>query len=216
MRLLLVTSWWSLALRGIVALIVALITFAWPGITLGALVLLFGAYALIDGIMAFVGAWGAREADEKEPASDYWSLLRRPDKPPSRRCARWACHRRYRGGYAWRKAIGGWREAHSRWQFGLPKTLVGFPIRAQPFVVRYGILNDKRMDALRMRQCHAKAHRSAVILHVQGVARYGERFSEPGHDLIVTVERGVSMIFSLISRYRRRIGATYPTRRCMC
>jgi hypothetical protein len=62
-----------------------------------------------------------------------------------------------------------------------------------------------------MRQCHAKAHRSAVILHVQG-----ERFSEPSHDLIVTVERGVSMIFRLISRYRRRIGATYPTRRCMC
>jgi hypothetical protein len=24
------------------------------------------------------------------------------------------------------------------------------------------------------------------------------------------------MIFRLISRYRRRIGATYPTRRCMC
>ena len=32
---------------------VALITFAWPGITLGALVLLFGAYDLIDGTMAF-------------------------------------------------------------------------------------------------------------------------------------------------------------------
>ena len=65
MRLLLVTSWWSLVFRGIVALMVALITFAWPGITLGALVLLFGAYALIDGTMAFVGAWRAREADEK-------------------------------------------------------------------------------------------------------------------------------------------------------
>ena len=65
MRLLLVTSWWSLVLRGIVALIVALITFAWPGITLGALVLLFGAYALVDGIVAFAGAWRAREADER-------------------------------------------------------------------------------------------------------------------------------------------------------
>lgn len=65
MKLQLVTSWWSLVLRGIVALIVALITFAWPGITLGALVLLFGAYALIDGVMAFVGAWRAREAHEK-------------------------------------------------------------------------------------------------------------------------------------------------------
>ena len=65
MRLQLVTSWWSLILRGTVALIVALITFAWPGITLSALVVLFGAYALIDGITASVGAWRAGEGDEK-------------------------------------------------------------------------------------------------------------------------------------------------------
>ena len=47
-----------------------------------------------------------------------------------------------------------------------PKRSSGFPIRAKTFVVRHGILNDKRLDTLRVRQGHAKAYRSAVILHV--------------------------------------------------
>ena len=58
-------NWWSLVIRGIVAILVGVITFVWPGITLGALILLFGAYALLDGIFAIIGAWKAARAHER-------------------------------------------------------------------------------------------------------------------------------------------------------
>ncbi len=65
MRNSLAKSWWSLVIRGVVAILLGLVTFLWPGITLGALVLLFGAYALIDGIVAIAGAWRAASAHER-------------------------------------------------------------------------------------------------------------------------------------------------------
>ena len=52
MMIVLAINWWSLVIRGLVAILLGLITFVWPGITLGALVLLFGAYALLDGVLA--------------------------------------------------------------------------------------------------------------------------------------------------------------------
>ena len=65
MEIVLARNWWSLVLRGVLALILGFVAFAWPGITLGALVLLFGAYALVDGIMAVIGAWRASRAHER-------------------------------------------------------------------------------------------------------------------------------------------------------
>jgi uncharacterized membrane protein HdeD (DUF308 family) len=62
-------SWWSLVIRGVVAILMALLTFAWPGITLTALVFLFGAYALIDGVVNITGAVRASKAHEK------WGIL---------------------------------------------------------------------------------------------------------------------------------------------
>jgi uncharacterized membrane protein HdeD (DUF308 family) len=62
---LLATSWWSLLIRGLLAIIVGLIAFVFPGITLGALVILFGAYALLDGILGIVGAVRATRAHER-------------------------------------------------------------------------------------------------------------------------------------------------------
>jgi len=41
--------WASLAIRGMAALIFGFLTLIWPGVTLGVLVLLFGAYALVEG-----------------------------------------------------------------------------------------------------------------------------------------------------------------------
>ena len=47
-------NWWVLVLRGILGIVFGLIAYAMPGVTLGVLVLLFGAYALIDGVFAIV------------------------------------------------------------------------------------------------------------------------------------------------------------------
>ena len=58
-------SWWSLVLRGVIAILAGLLTFAVPGITVAALVILFGAYALMDGILNIVGAWRAAERHER-------------------------------------------------------------------------------------------------------------------------------------------------------
>ncbi|MEM6530020.1 MAG: DUF308 domain-containing protein, partial [Chloroflexota bacterium] len=66
-------SWWSLLLRGIAAIAFALLLIFLPGITLatGALsfVILFGTYALIDGIFSVVGAVRHREGQW------FWMLL---------------------------------------------------------------------------------------------------------------------------------------------
>ena len=53
---LLARHWWALALRGVVAVLFGLLTFFLPGITLISLVLLFGFYALLDGIFDIVSA----------------------------------------------------------------------------------------------------------------------------------------------------------------
>ena len=62
-------NWWALALRGLAAVIFGLLAFVWPGITLAALVFLFGAYALLDGVFAIVA--GIRAPKE----SKHWWLL---------------------------------------------------------------------------------------------------------------------------------------------
>jgi len=52
--------WWVLAVRGGVAVLFGLLALIWPGITVLALVLLFGAYALVDGVLALYTALANR------------------------------------------------------------------------------------------------------------------------------------------------------------
>jgi uncharacterized membrane protein HdeD (DUF308 family) len=47
---LLTRNWWLVALRGALAVIFGIVTLAWPGLTLLALIFLWGFYALVDGI----------------------------------------------------------------------------------------------------------------------------------------------------------------------
>lgn len=47
-------NWWTLALRGLLAVLFGLAVVLWPGPGLLALILLFGAYALVDGALAIV------------------------------------------------------------------------------------------------------------------------------------------------------------------
>jgi uncharacterized membrane protein HdeD (DUF308 family) len=52
--------WWVLLLRGLVAIAFGLLAFARPGITIAALVLLWGAYALVDGVFEVVAGVRAK------------------------------------------------------------------------------------------------------------------------------------------------------------
>ena len=65
MPVVLARNWWSLVIRGVIAIVVGVVTFVWPAITFGALVLLFGAYALLDGIFSLIGAWRASRTHER-------------------------------------------------------------------------------------------------------------------------------------------------------
>jgi uncharacterized membrane protein HdeD (DUF308 family) len=60
-------NWWALAVRGLVAVLFGLLTFLIPGITLVTLVLLFGAYALADGVFNVIAFFRV--------ASHHWALL---------------------------------------------------------------------------------------------------------------------------------------------
>ncbi|WP_250213139.1 HdeD family acid-resistance protein [Acrocarpospora catenulata] len=57
--------WRSLGLRGALAIIFGLIALIWPGITVRALVIVFGIYALINGLAALWGAFRDRETEER-------------------------------------------------------------------------------------------------------------------------------------------------------
>ena len=53
--------WWVFLIRGLVAIAFGLVAFFYPGITLVTLVLLYGAYALVDGVFAVVAAVRGKE-----------------------------------------------------------------------------------------------------------------------------------------------------------
>src|SRR5262245_44550755 len=53
-------NWWLVLLRGIAALILGVLAFVWPGITLVSLILLCGIYALADGLFAMWAAVAGR------------------------------------------------------------------------------------------------------------------------------------------------------------
>src|SRR5436305_11756358 len=57
--------WWVPVLRGIAAIIFGVIAFIYPGLTVAVLVLLFGAWVLVDGIFRVIGAIGHRGSDKE-------------------------------------------------------------------------------------------------------------------------------------------------------
>ena len=62
-------NWWAISLRGVFAVIFGLIALLLPGVTLASLVLLFGAYMVVDGALAIVAAVRAARQGER------WGLL---------------------------------------------------------------------------------------------------------------------------------------------
>jgi uncharacterized membrane protein HdeD (DUF308 family) len=63
-------NWWAVALRGIIAILFGLTAIVWPRSTLVILVLIFGAYMLVDGIFAIVAAFSYRAG-----YPSWWVLL---------------------------------------------------------------------------------------------------------------------------------------------
>src|SRR3979409_741692 len=55
--------WWVPVIRGLCGIIFGIIAFAQPGVALTALVLLFGAWALVDGAFSLVGAIAGRKTN---------------------------------------------------------------------------------------------------------------------------------------------------------
>jgi len=62
-------NWWAMLLRGLCAIGFGAVAFIWPNLTLVALVVLFGAYLLADGILAVIAGLTG------QPGSRPWWLL---------------------------------------------------------------------------------------------------------------------------------------------
>jgi uncharacterized membrane protein HdeD (DUF308 family) len=63
-------NWWLLLLRGIAAILFGVLALGWPGLTLLTLILLYGAYALIDGVIAIIAAIVGNA-----PAGRWWLAI---------------------------------------------------------------------------------------------------------------------------------------------
>jgi uncharacterized membrane protein HdeD (DUF308 family) len=63
-------NWWLYALRGVAAIIFGVIAIIYPGATLLALVLVFGIYAIIDGVLAIIAAFQMRKVVDR-----WWVVL---------------------------------------------------------------------------------------------------------------------------------------------
>ena len=48
--------WWMILVRGIFGVIFGIIALVWPGITVVALVFVFGIYSIVDGVVTLVRA----------------------------------------------------------------------------------------------------------------------------------------------------------------
>jgi len=62
--------WWSLLVRGIIAVLFGLAALFWPGLTLLVLIYIFGAFALVEGIVAIYHSFQVRSAQ-----TNWWMLL---------------------------------------------------------------------------------------------------------------------------------------------
>lgn len=65
-------NWWAIALRGALGVLFGVVMFLWPGLTLRLLVVLAGAYVLVDGVFATITV-GLRLRDRSSHA--VWLML---------------------------------------------------------------------------------------------------------------------------------------------
>ena len=70
MAAIMIGNWWALALRGVAAIIFALIAFFWPGITALALLIVIAVWAILTGVMEVIAAVELRHVIRNE-----WFLI---------------------------------------------------------------------------------------------------------------------------------------------
>ncbi|WP_134678475.1 HdeD family acid-resistance protein [Paracoccus ravus] len=58
-------NWWLLLLRGIAAIVFGIVALIWPGLTVYALLMVFGAFAIFDGVIALMTAFQRRPRDDR-------------------------------------------------------------------------------------------------------------------------------------------------------
>jgi uncharacterized membrane protein HdeD (DUF308 family) len=63
-------NWWLVVLRGVLAILFGVSAFLWPGITWLTLIVMFGVYAIVDGLIAI---WTGLSRTRESPR--WWSFL---------------------------------------------------------------------------------------------------------------------------------------------
>ena len=63
-------NWWLVVLRGVLAILFGIAAFLWPGITLLTLIVMFGVYAIFDGLIAI---WTGLSRTRETPR--WWMFL---------------------------------------------------------------------------------------------------------------------------------------------
>ena len=61
----LASNWWALALRGAVSILLGLVAFTMPELTIAALVTIFGVYAFVEGVLAVMAALRGIKEDDR-------------------------------------------------------------------------------------------------------------------------------------------------------
>ena len=63
-------NWWLIALRGVAAIVFGVLCFVSPATTIYALIIVFGIYAIVDGVLAVIVSFQIREVDNQ-----WWVVL---------------------------------------------------------------------------------------------------------------------------------------------
>ena len=63
-------NWWTLVVRGVIAILFGIVAWIWPGLTVTTLTILFGAWLFVDGIFEIISAFANRDR-----VNSVWPLI---------------------------------------------------------------------------------------------------------------------------------------------
>jgi uncharacterized membrane protein HdeD (DUF308 family) len=68
-------NWWALLLRGLAAIVFGVLTWLQPAASAAALVLVFGIYVLVDGVLAIISSFQSRQESRHWWVVLIWGLI---------------------------------------------------------------------------------------------------------------------------------------------